>query len=359
MLLADVRYQIFLSSTYEDLRLERQQATQTILEMGHMPAGMELFPASDLSQWELIKRVIDESDYYVIIVGGRYGSVHSDTGISFTEMEYDYATSVGIPVLGFVRRDPTSVAAKYYEQDPQKKEKLDAFRGKVTNKICRLYDEPSDLGMLVMKSLMSETRINPRIGWVRADQARGEEDVAREKQLISELSSKDKQIKSLERKLRDRSLPLAGYGAEDLEQGSDILSINATFNDSAKNLLSQDIEFTWDEVFSVIGPQMYGYIVRRPRDTDYGSYSFENGLIEYIRSKIFSTSGNRQIKLLPHEIDGLLIQFQQLGLVEMQEKDQDTGEVFRGYSLTRAREEHLLRVRVRPRQSNKGIDPSN
>lgn len=97
--MADIRYQVFVSSTYEDLRLEkRQQATQAVLEMNHMPAGMELFPASDLSQWELIKTVINDSDYYLVIVGGRYGSVHPQTGLSFTEMEYDYPVSTSVPV---------------------------------------------------------------------------------------------------------------------------------------------------------------------------------------------------------------------------------------------------------------------
>lgn len=63
---------------------------------------MELFPASDDAQWELIKRVIEESDYYIVIVAGRYGSL-SPEGISYTEMEYDYAVAKGIPVLGFIR----------------------------------------------------------------------------------------------------------------------------------------------------------------------------------------------------------------------------------------------------------------
>jgi hypothetical protein len=101
-MISQVRYQIFVSSTYEDLREERQQATQAILEAGCFPAGMELFPASDDTQWELIKRVIEECDYYVVILAGRYGSVGPD-GLSYTEMEYDYAVEKGIPVLGFVR----------------------------------------------------------------------------------------------------------------------------------------------------------------------------------------------------------------------------------------------------------------
>jgi len=43
-MISQVRYQVFVSSTYEDLREERQQATQAILEAGCFPSGMETFP---------------------------------------------------------------------------------------------------------------------------------------------------------------------------------------------------------------------------------------------------------------------------------------------------------------------------
>lgn len=36
---------------------------------------MELFPASNKSQWDFIKRVIDESDFYLVIIAGKYGSI--------------------------------------------------------------------------------------------------------------------------------------------------------------------------------------------------------------------------------------------------------------------------------------------
>lgn len=187
---ADVRYQVFVSSTYEDLRQERQQATQAILEMSQMPAGMELFPASDLAQWELIKTVINESDYYIVVVGGRYGSVHPEVGTSFTEMEYDYAVAQGLPVMGFVRQDISKVESGRVEADPVARAKLEKFRQKVLSRTCRQFNEPVELGMLVMKSLMNEIRTNPRKGWVRADQARGKEDIEREQALVEELSNK-------------------------------------------------------------------------------------------------------------------------------------------------------------------------
>jgi len=82
------RYQVFLSSTYSDLIVERAEVMQALLELDCMPAGMELFPAASEEAWEWIKRVISESDYYVVVLGGRYGTLSERTKISYTEMEY-------------------------------------------------------------------------------------------------------------------------------------------------------------------------------------------------------------------------------------------------------------------------------
>ncbi len=94
----DKRYQVFVSSTFADLKNERSNVIQTLMEMDCIPAGMELFPALDEEQFEFIKKVIDDSDYYLLIIGGRYGSL-SNEGISYTEMEYDYAISQGVKVI--------------------------------------------------------------------------------------------------------------------------------------------------------------------------------------------------------------------------------------------------------------------
>ena len=106
--MANKKYQIFVSSTFRDLAEERQDAIRNILDLKHIPAGMELFPASDVDQLEYIKRVIDECDYYLLIIGGRYGSV-DEVGISFTEREYDYAVETGKVVIAFVHNDPASI----------------------------------------------------------------------------------------------------------------------------------------------------------------------------------------------------------------------------------------------------------
>lgn len=96
------RLQVFVSSTFTDLLDERQAAVAAILKSGHIPAGMELFNAGDKSQLDTIKSWIDESDVYMLILGGRYGSVEPVSGKSYTELEFDYAISKGKPVFAVV-----------------------------------------------------------------------------------------------------------------------------------------------------------------------------------------------------------------------------------------------------------------
>ena len=119
----DKRYQVFVSSTFRDLADERLAVFRQLQKMNHIPAGMEIFTAMDKRQLEYIKRVIDRSDYYVLIIGARYGSV-TDDGISFTEAEYDYAVEKGIPVLAFLHRKPEDLPQKLADGDQRLAKKL-------------------------------------------------------------------------------------------------------------------------------------------------------------------------------------------------------------------------------------------
>ena len=118
----DKRYQVFVSSTFTDLVAERKSVVQALLSLDHFPAGMELFPASDDDQWALIKGVIDDSDYYIIIIAARYGSV-SEEGVSYTEKEFDYAVSIGKPVLAFLHEHPEEIPAKNTDQNDAARER--------------------------------------------------------------------------------------------------------------------------------------------------------------------------------------------------------------------------------------------
>jgi Domain of unknown function (DUF4062) len=162
------RYQVFVSSTYKDLQEERQQVMQALLELDCIPAGMELFPAADDDQWSLIKKVIDDCDYYMAILGGRYGSIGKD-GKSYTQMEYEYAVSKGKPVIAFLHKDPGKIPSEKSEQTPEGKSGLAAFRQLAERKMCKYWDTPEVLGSVVSRSIIKLMSSKPAVGWVRAD----------------------------------------------------------------------------------------------------------------------------------------------------------------------------------------------
>ena len=162
----NVKYQIFVSSTYEDLRDERSEIIKACLNMGHIPVGMEMFNAADEEQWQVITRTIDQCDYYVVIVAHRYGSMAD--GISYTEKEYDYATEKGVPVLGFVIGDQAKWPSKFMDHDQPALDALQRFKSKIKQKMVRFWNEAADLQAHFAMSLSTIINLNPQRGWVRA-----------------------------------------------------------------------------------------------------------------------------------------------------------------------------------------------
>ncbi len=158
------RYQIFLSSTFKDLENERILLTQTILRKGYYPAGMEWFPGIDEEQFEYIKQVIDDSDYYVILLGGLYGTIASD-GKSYTEKEYDYAVKKGKKIISMVQNNPAMI-----EEDDERKIKFTQFHKKVTDKkLVSFWNNKEELASKFTTSLEHTIRKFPMQGWLRCN----------------------------------------------------------------------------------------------------------------------------------------------------------------------------------------------
>ena len=114
------KFSIFISSTYEDLKKERQALVGVALENNFIPVGMEQFHAAPTSQWNVITKMIDECDFYLLVIGARYGSIDEETGISYTEKEYNYAKTKGLRTLG----SPTQIftSGKQFMADNSKRE---------------------------------------------------------------------------------------------------------------------------------------------------------------------------------------------------------------------------------------------
>lgn len=161
--MSDKKYQIFISSTFRDLKEHRLAAMNAVIDLRHIPIGMEGFPAVDEEQMNYIRRLIDETDYYVLIVGSRYGSTNPD-GISYTELEYDYAVATKKYVLAFLNNSD--------DKNSDNPKALESFKAKVmTGRIIKEWKELPELELAVYKSLSSAFEAHPMTGWIKGDSA--------------------------------------------------------------------------------------------------------------------------------------------------------------------------------------------
>ena len=127
------KFSAFISSTYEDLKMERQALMGVALENDFIPVGMEQFHAAPASQWDVITKMIDECDFYLLVIGGRYGSIDDESGLSYTEKEYNYAKEKSMPVIVLVK-DPSEIKEKEMDEEDDnytKRKRLKEFRNKV------------------------------------------------------------------------------------------------------------------------------------------------------------------------------------------------------------------------------------
>lgn len=241
----DKRYQVFVSSTFADLKDERSNVIQTLMEMDCIPAGMELFPALDEEQFEFIKKVIDDSDYYLLIIGGRYGSL-SEEGISYTEMEYDYAISKGVKVIALVHGSPEKLAVEKVELDSEAQRRLQEFRQKVTtNRLVKFWDDAKELSGLVALSLPKTIKTYPAVGWVRASEATDNAELLKQlNELRQENDRLNKEIENI-RNFNNNFLSLA--------RDDDKFIIHLSIVDSQH---SWEDQVTWKEIFQNIGPKI-------------------------------------------------------------------------------------------------------
>lgn len=166
------RLQVFVSSTYTDLREERQAAVMAILRDGHIPAGMELFSADNAEQTETIREWIEESDVFVLLLGGRYGSVESDSGKSFTELEYEHAIELGKPVLSFVLSENAVTSREKVRPEIIERDRgaqIRAFRRRVleNGRMADLFETVDALDGKIGRALRGVEKNKDLVGWVR------------------------------------------------------------------------------------------------------------------------------------------------------------------------------------------------
>jgi Domain of unknown function (DUF4062) len=169
------KLQIFVSSTYQDLIDQRLAAMEAVLAAGHIPAAMEQFSPGDETAWDKIRRWIEESDGFMLILGGRYGSIEPTSGKSYVQLEYEYAHELKKPFFALVV-DPAhheermrSVGFSVDERDHQSLYK--EFRTTVTKHLCRFWQGQSDIKAAIFQKLPEWAQRDDLTGWIRGDEA--------------------------------------------------------------------------------------------------------------------------------------------------------------------------------------------
>jgi len=325
--MADKRYQVFISSTFADLKEERGKVQQAVMELDCIPAGMELFPAIDEDQFEFIKKVIDDCDYYLLIIGGRYGSL-SNEGVSYTELEYQYAVSKGIRVIAFLHKDPDSLPVSKSETDAAAREKLAAFRDEAAKgRLVRFWTEANELPGLTLSSLTRTIRTYPAIGWVRGDSAA-------DPQLYKELSELRKENQELKQAVAQSEPVGLIQGIAGLDEAVVIEGI-AYYHDQRGSRIKFNwrTNTTWGEIFGLIAPDLLA-----PKTDDTVSH--------WLAPKLAAKSDKSDYKLFESAISStgfqtIRIQFKALGLVLLRASGSNII-----WELTAAGEQQLLNIRI-------------
>ncbi|WP_428247505.1 DUF4062 domain-containing protein [Ferrovibrio sp.] len=238
------KYQVFISSTFRDLAEERQAITKMILDLGHIPSGMELFPAADIEQFTYIKRVIDECDYYVLIIGARYGSVDND-GISFTEREYDYAVETGKTVLAFIHNDTNNIVVGKTDTAPEIIAKLEIFRSKVsTGRLVKFWNTRENLQAHFAVSFIAATSQFPAIGWIRGNAVASEDLLGQLNALRDQKDALTNEVMQLRSLAHPRLDGLAGID----DKFTITCNWTYTYHGNLRQK-SEQVTMTWREIF--------------------------------------------------------------------------------------------------------------
>lgn len=352
----EVREQVFVSSTFIDLREEREKVIQGLLEADCFPAGMELFPAADDEKWQLIQGVIDDSDYYLLILGGRYGSEDVETQLSYTEMEFDYAVKQGKPVMAFVHGDPDTIPVGQTDKDAEKAKKLELFRAKVQKKMVKPWTTADQLPGFVAQALMKTRKTHPAVGWVRGDKAQTPEMELE----ISQLKLENEKLRSdLAARSKAGQAPIEGLseGADEVSLGLK-LKYEATGVDSTNipNITVKQLDFdvSWDALLSDLGP----LLLQEAEESE-----LHDGLqlllrIAYDRDPTRQPSDFIQaidFGAYPEDVHTIVVQFLALRLIEKGTQKRAVTDAGRYWKLSDVGRERLMMLRAIRKEPNEDV----
>lgn len=336
--MSDKRYQVFISSTYADLQEERGVLTQVLPTLGCMPCGLDISPVG-ATAWTSLKKLIDESDYYVLVLGSRYGSL-SPSGISYTHMEYVYASTKQKPILVLMHDSPDTRPAAFQEKTPEGRRQFQDFRQLLAKGMVAGWSDHRSLEAALRRYLPQLIKSKPAVGWVRAtslgspEQAR---EIDRLKQRVAELEQE-----------REHLLVQQSGSLGALAQGNDSFDVQYRCKAYAAGNC-EDItvrsRLTWNQLFASFAPHL-----SQPQHEDFMAARIAERLQEVALKDIQVTRPKAHavtdITLAPLCFNTIKLQFRTLGLIRRVPRD----DARTWWQLTVAGDQHLTGLMAVRRQ---------
>jgi Domain of unknown function (DUF4062) len=158
---------IFISSTFKDLRPERQAAIDVLRQAELLPWGMELFVSSPSRPIDEALREVQLSDAVILIIGFKAGSLIPESpALTYTAAEFHRARELDIPVFVFIQTQAGQWINK--EPDGPLKNALDEFKKAVdgANLLPSYFDNPDQLKteiLLAMEKWNAQGRPGARL----------------------------------------------------------------------------------------------------------------------------------------------------------------------------------------------------
>ncbi|GEM_PF-4760887 len=156
---------------------------------------MELFAAGNETQLQTIKRWIDGCDVYMLLLGGRYGSIEPKSKLSYTEVEYKYALDKKKPLFAIVMSNALlddklkQMGSAAIDRD----KKFLKFKKLVESYTVDFFDNNDQIINKVARAIRSIEETNDLVGWVRGDSVQDSKILIRQ---IDSLQEENKQLKA-------------------------------------------------------------------------------------------------------------------------------------------------------------------
>lgn len=157
---------VFVSSTYEDMILYREEVQRQLVRLEQIVKGMEYFGSSPENSLSVCLSQVRESKVYIGIFGMRYGSIDQESSMSYSQLEYNEAIKHGIPTLIYLLDENHPIPPKNVDTG-LRAEKLSEFKELLKKRhTISYFTTPEDLSRKLTHDLIKtlsalEVKVTP------------------------------------------------------------------------------------------------------------------------------------------------------------------------------------------------------